>query len=302
MKLNRILGIIIIGVALGCSTVSSQEQDTTLSQEFKDYWYSGVAELTRYKLEQARYGEIHPGDAVLIFVTEDFHTDKQVKYESGARENVASVLKLNFTRNFLTGIYPYSVMSSVFTPVNYTEPTLKITTSSQEWCGHSFSQLNYRQHKYQFQLYSYFQDESDQSLSIDPVMTEDEIWTRIRIRPSSLPAGAIELVPGNQFLRFNHRELAAENAIASLDEITDPALSSNPLSRYRVEYQDFTRVLEITFETDFPHQIVAWEEQTQRGQGQVLTTKATRTHTINTPYWQQNARADSVLRPQLGLE
>lgn len=293
---------VVIAMLVGCSAVNSQGPDPNLSQEFKDYWYSGKAELTRYKLEQARYGEIHQGDAVLIFVTEDFRTDKQVKYESGNRENVASVLKLNFTRKFVTGIYPYSVMSSVFTPVNHTEPTLKITTSSQEWCGHSFSQLNYRRNQYQFQLYSYFQDESDQSISIDPVMTEDEIWTRIRIRPSSLPEGAVELVPGTQFLRFNHREFAAESAIASMEKVTDPALSTNSLSRYRVEYQDFTRILEITFETDFPHQIVSWEEQTQSGQGQVLTTKARKTHTINTPYWQQNARADSVLRPQLGLE
>ena len=28
-----------------------------LSGEFKDYWYSGEAEITSYKLEQGRYGE-----------------------------------------------------------------------------------------------------------------------------------------------------------------------------------------------------------------------------------------------------
>ena len=63
---------------LFCRSIANSRA-AALSQEFKDYWYSGEAELTRYELEQARYGEIHRGDAVLIFVTEDFRTDKQVK-------------------------------------------------------------------------------------------------------------------------------------------------------------------------------------------------------------------------------
>ena len=37
--------------------------------QFNDYWYAGDAELTRYALQQVRYGEVHEGDAVLIFVT-----------------------------------------------------------------------------------------------------------------------------------------------------------------------------------------------------------------------------------------
>ena len=139
-------------------------------------------------------------------------------------------------------------------------------------------------------------------LSIDKVMLEDEIWTRIRIRPSSLPVGSIRLVPGTQFLRFNHRNVAAEDAMATLDTINNPELSPYPLSRYRVEYLDFTRVIEITYQAEFPYTILAWEEQTQDGQGQVLTTRARKTHSINTPYWQQNSRADTVLRSELGLK
>jgi hypothetical protein len=293
---------IIITTAMGCSSVSSQEQSTALSQEFKDYWYSGEAELTRYELEQARYGEIHRGDAVLIFVTEDFRKDKQVKYESGNRDDITSVLKLNFTRKFITGIYPYSLMSSVFTPVNDTEPTLKITTSSQEWCGHSFSQLNFRQNKYHYKLYSYFQDEGDQSLSINKVMLEDEIWTKIRMQPSSLPLGSIRLAPGTQFLRFNHREFAAEEATATLEKVIDPELSADPLYQYQVEYLNFNRILKITFEVVFPHHIVVWEEQTQNSQGQILTTKAKKTHSISLPYWQKNSTMDTVLRQELGLD
>jgi len=75
-----------------------------LSQEFKDYWYAGEAEITSYELEQARYGEIRNGHAVLIYVTEDFLPVEQVKADTRNPENI-SVLKLNATKKFNTGIY-----------------------------------------------------------------------------------------------------------------------------------------------------------------------------------------------------
>ncbi|MEQ8572775.1 MAG: hypothetical protein RIB63_01840, partial [Fulvivirga sp.] len=47
--------------------------------EFADNWYAGKAELVSYNLKQSRYGEVHDGKAVLIFVTEPFSKKKQVK-------------------------------------------------------------------------------------------------------------------------------------------------------------------------------------------------------------------------------
>jgi hypothetical protein len=300
---SAILAVTVLSSVTGCS-IQSKESPKELSQEFKDYWYSGKAELTRYKLEQVRYGEIHEGDAVLIYVTEDFLTDKQVKYEnSEPNRNTTSVMKLNFTRKFITGIYPYSVMTSVFTPVDLSQPTLKTTTSAQEWCGHTYSQLNHRSGRYEGQLFSYFQDEGDRNFSVDHAMLDDEIWTKIRINPSSLQTGHVKLIPGSQFLRFRHQAFGAEDAITSLEVVTDTVLSSNQLIRYHVAYKDFTRVLEIICESEFPYAILAWEEQTQSGFGEsgILTTRASMTHRINSPYWEHNSVADTVLRKELGL-
>jgi hypothetical protein len=303
MDSSKILGKIILCLFMlsfmKCSEATSQKKSPPLSEAFKAYWYSGKAELTRYKLEQARYGEVHEGDAVLIFVTEDFSTGQQVKFEGRNRDkNVQSILKLNFTRKFFTGLYPYSMMSSVFTPVDYTRPTWKVTTSSQEWCGHSYSQLNLRKNQYEGRLHSYFQEEGDQAFSLDAVLLEDEIWTKIRLNPDELPTGKIALIPGTQFLRLKHRPFAVERASATLETVQDTTVSSASLYKYRVEYEAFNRVLEITFEAAFPHAIVAWEEQTAGG----LITRAVRTHSMNSPYWQQNNRADSVLRKELGLK
>ena len=90
---------------------NTKEKDVTyrnVSQEFKDYWYSGKAEITSYNLSQERYGEIRKGKAVNIFVSENFLPKEQVKADNVSKENI-SVLKLNQTKNFNTGIYPYSV-------------------------------------------------------------------------------------------------------------------------------------------------------------------------------------------------
>src|SRR5690606_23926934 len=94
----------------------STAKKKVLSQEFKDYWFGGKAEITSYELEQARYGEMRQGKSVLIFVTEPFLAKEQVKADEHHVDNV-TVLKLNSTKNFITGIYPYSIMSSCFYPI-----------------------------------------------------------------------------------------------------------------------------------------------------------------------------------------
>ncbi len=290
-----------------CTPANSQKdtRSSTETQEFRDYWYAGKAELTRYELKQARYGEVHEGDAVLIFVTEDFKTKEQVKYEYGDRDQVAPILKLNFTKKFNTGIYPYSMMSSIFTPVDFDEPTIKVTTSSQEWCGHTFSQLNLDKKKYNGRLFSYFQSEGDQEFSLDAAMLEDEIWTKIRLNPNLLPIGDIKIIPGSMFLRLKHIEYKVEKAKASMEAATNANLSKKKLITYNIVYKDIKRSLSITYESDFPHTIVAWEEKGLSGFGdgaKELITKAVRTHSLQSAYWSQHDLKDAHLRKQLGLE
>lgn len=60
----------------------------------------------------------------------------------------------------------------------------------------------------------------------------------------------------------------------------------------------------ITFEMDFLHAIVAWEEQTQSGFGtsEMLTTRAVRIHVMNSAYWEQHGVGDAILKKELGLD
>ena len=294
---RTLLVALLSGTFAACATGADDtaEPFPAHGEEFKDYWYRGTAEITRYELEQARYGETHRGDAVLIFVTEDFLPGEQVKYEGADRSTeVEKVLKLNATRKFATGIYPYSIMTSVFTPVEIrNRRTLKATASIQEWCGHTYTQLNYRKKRYEGVLHSYFQDEADERIDIGAAMLEDEVWTRIRLDPSSLPVGEIEIVPGLHHARMLHRKSKVEKARAERLVSPDDA----GVSVYRIEYRNLPRKLEIRFESKFPHGIVSWEE----ADGPGAITRAEKTHTLLLDYWNKNSVADSHLRRKLGL-
>lgn len=303
----RLTILIAVAMTLLCCTEANSQKAKFASpdsKEFKEYWYSGKAELSRYELEQARYGEIHKGDAVLIFVTEDFDTKDQVKYEQGDKRNVESVLKLNFTRKFFTGIYPYSIMTSIFSPINYKKSAIKLSFSSQEWCGHTYAQMNLKDKIYNGFYHSYFQSEGDKEFSLDAVLLEDEIWTKIRLNPSALPTGNIKVIPSTTFLRLKHIEYTIADAIAKIEPTVDASLSGKSLNKYSLEYPDLARSLVITFESTFPYAIVSWEETYKSGFGdeaKLLTTRAKRTHTINSAYWSQHNVADADLRKELGL-
>ena len=275
------------------------------SEQIKNYWYPKGAELSRFELAQSRYGEIHRGDAVLVFVTESLNPALQVKAERPQSVSVP-VLKLNATRKFFTGIYPYSVMTSVFAPIDtarYPLP-LKLSFSSQEWCGHVYAQLNLRQGIYEGAQHSYFEKEADRQFSLDGILSEDALWTLIRISPSRLPLGRTRLLPGLFYSRVSHQPVAPEKATTELEPADSLSSEGNPLVAYIVRFERSRRVLKILFERDFPHRIQSWEDSSPtpaRFGGQHLVTRAQRTHTLMIDYWNRHHNQDRRLLTKLGL-
>ncbi|MEC3964752.1 septum formation inhibitor Maf [Flagellimonas halotolerans] len=283
-------------------TVSNKKSKTLktepkqpLTDNFKNYWYAGDAEITSYQLNQARYGELREGNAVLIYVTEPFLPKKQVKADNSSPENI-SVLKLNATKNFLTGIYPYSIMSSTFYPVYDNQHAVKTSLSVQEWCGHVYAQINNRE-KFKFTSHSYFEGEADQEFSMEKSFLENEIWTKIRINPENLPQGEISMIPSLEFLRLRHKEMKAYTANATIS-------SKDGITTYTISYPKLERKLIIKFMADFPFSIESWTEEFKSGFGsdaKMLTTSASKIKTLKTAYWSQNENKNLILRDSLGL-
>lgn len=265
------------------------------SREFRNYWHAGKAEISSYILDQSRYGENREGKAVLIFVTEDLSKKLQVKLDDPSGTNKVNVLKLNFTKKFITGIYPYSLMLSVFTPTDRTKDpsTLKATMSSQEWCGHVYTQVNLRGTRYAIKSHSYFEKEADEQFSVRQALLEDELWNFIRLDHENLPVGELEVVPGLFFTRLNHSDLKIRSAIGKKEETDFEYV-------YHLNFPEEERMLSIRYEKVFPHKILGWNE-TWKEKGKMMKTTATLDQTLYTDYWTKNKNEFIFLRDSLNL-
>ncbi|MFY0650398.1 MAG: hypothetical protein JXQ96_00125 [Cyclobacteriaceae bacterium] len=300
--------ILLSVICLGLISCESQSQNTPnanvqLHPDFGSYWYQGKAELSSFKLTQARYGELREGEAVLIFVTEDFSKSKQVKLDDpkANKADAVKVLKLNHTRNFNTGLYPYSMMESVFTPVyrNDNDKTLKVTTSSQEWCGHTFSQLNLKNKKYKVSSKSYFESDGDENIEVNAVLLESELMNLIRLNPEYIPLGTVEIIPNGIYARLSHKGFKPQEATISSSRLDDQK------SQLIIEYKSIKRNVKLTFGSRFPCEILGWEEEYQSGFGskaKMMTTTAERKKKILLDYWTKNHLSDSTYRRELMLK
>lgn len=271
-------------------------------ESFKAYWYQGLAEITSFELRQQRYGAEHQGEAVLIFVTEDFSKQKQVKLdrpESATQEDILKVLKLNSSRSFITGIYPYQAMISTFTPVFEDSPSPKISGSVTEWCGISYTEFRHGPKGYQINLHSYFEQEADTEWQLD-ALPEDELWNLIRLKGSQVPVGTKTLIPGIWQQRISHNPFEAVEANLSLssDEAIPELELYGDYYTYSITYPSRQAELHIFFEKEFPFRILGWRERIERDKDYTL---AIRKADMMTDYWRQNRPEYEIRRRSLGL-
>ncbi|MFD2202459.1 hypothetical protein [Shivajiella indica] len=294
MKSNLIIISLVVFGITGCGRPERENIDFV---EWGKYWFQGKAEISSFDLIQYRYGEAREGEAVMIFVTEDFSRKNQVKLdepEKAGRDKI-SVLKLNQTRDFVTGIYPYHMMLSVFTPTKEEGLGIKFTASSQEWCGQTFTQMNRKgEETYTGKLFSYFEQEGDQSFSVEGIM-EDDLWNLIRINPSEIPTGNVKMLPSLLYQRLSHREFKTEPAFIKLEKMSESR------SQLELTYSSGIRTLKILYENAFPYQILEWEEIQNRPNGEKEITHAKRKAIKIIDYWKRNKLEDEFLRRELKL-
>lgn len=259
------------------------------------YWHQGKAEISVFEVEQRRYGQVRRAQQVNVFVTEDFSAQKQVKLDhpESAGADRTPVLKLNAVRRFNTGIYDYSLMMSVFSPMNTPDSRiLKATWSLQDWCGQVFAQANRQSDgAYRFRQFSYFESEGDTDQTLRSELFEDELWTTLRLRPERLEEqGNLELLPSWLFFRFQHAPLQTYKAAVRIEKGEKESVA-------HVRYADLPRQLSIRFETAWPHRILGWEE----ADGGQTTTRARLRRILMSDYWNHNDNASAPLRDSLGL-
>jgi hypothetical protein len=109
--------------------------------------------------------------------------------------------------------------------------------------------------------------------------------------------GNIQVIPALQYVRLGHIDLKVEPATASRK-------TEGKTEIYNLQYKNLKRALTIRFDAAFPHMIQSWEEKSPGGFGPdapMLTTRATKTHSMLVDYWNKNNVTDAPLRNQLGL-
>jgi len=260
---------------------------------FQDYWYQGKAEISTYDVVQERYGETRSAEQVSVYVTEDFSKKKQVKLDdaTSAGDDRVPVLKLNTLRRFRTGIYDYSIMSSAFSPVDGS-PALKTTCSVQDWCGQVFFQTNLGKSGIRARSFSYFEAEGDEDVWLPLALLEDELWTKIRLGPSKIPTGKVDLLPAATYVRLRHKSFEPAPAFISIEQ-------SGAESTLKITYVGGSRSLFIRFETASPYRILGWEEYRDKD---ILSSKGTLKASRMSAYWAEHNNSHLPLRDSLRLK
>lgn len=286
-----------------CEQASSQKSKINYDY-LQDNWSDGLAEITKYDLSQNRYNNIHSGHIIQVLVSEDFLTDKQVKNESYTSSNSTKVLKRIETRHFNTGIYDYNMLSSSFTPfdVNKYPNTLKVSSSSQEWCGTTFSQLNKTNKGYKHTLFSYFEKEGETVEHIKDGISEEEIFTKIRMDPNLLPEGNFNFIPSNMVSRLLHLDQMVYTSEGAFSDYIGKEFSGKNLKSYTIKTPGLQRTIHIIFESQSPYNILGWiDTYPSLFDKKPRQTIAKQTHQIREAYWKLNNLGDAEMREKLGL-
>jgi hypothetical protein len=224
--------------------------------------------------------------------------------ESGKADgrNRIEVLKLNLNAFFLTGTYPYSVMTSVFSPVDrYREERfqpVRIVHSVQEWCGAYSHRLWPGSDRFRSLRLSYFASEDERVADVEVApgaLYEDALLIQLRELDGPFADGEDWegwLVPALWRFRTEHREPAAVRARISREEAErETQGGAVPVSRFTLEADGYRRVVDV--ERDVPRRVLGWSTSTGE-EAELLATE-------RLPYWRLNRLGDESHREALGL-
>jgi hypothetical protein len=276
------------------------------AEDFWQTWGDGRAELNGYELVQPRYGHLRKGYAVLIYVTEEHSEAEKVKIEGDPSRVPASerfgVLKLNAVRHFATGIYDYNVLTSVFVRLDDRLSLSKVSTSVQEWCGHTYQQIVVSGGKAVETLHSYFGGEGDQThvrRAPNGIVYEDQIPLLVReLRGPWLAPGesrSFPSAPALLTLRLAHKLFEWKTITvtkAPATEFAHSVLGDLPSWRWTVQTPLGGTLIYWT-EAAWPHRLLKWSSASGES--------ATLTGTKRLPYWKLHDPGDEKYLKDLGI-
>jgi len=275
--------------------------------QFKSLWYDGKSEISSYRLIEKRYGEFREGMRVMVVVTEPMDLRTHIKPDNKIPEkNKIRVIKLNDIRNFTTGIYDYSVMTSVFAAVeNKNEipqtATMKVSFSAQEWCGMVFERLVRNDSTYNGNLYSYFESDGEKTYSYPhrngSVETEDNLWLIIReLHGPILKPGesmTVKVIPSMWSRRKKHTAIQITDATIMKGRKQTKVTNIGKLDAIPFTWEIEGAKTEVWVEHAYPHRILSWTEPDGTN-GTIIASQ-------REPYWKQHSNGHLTIRKKFEL-
>lgn len=273
-------------------------------------WGDGKAEVDTYRLKQDRYGEARDGVVVAIFVTEPWSARSLVKDDAALGRDRLPVLKVHTLSTFQTGIYDYHMTTSAFVnlqPLNALAAggTIKVSFSSQEWCGQVFHEITDDGRSASEVVRSYFAGESATRALLrepGPVLVEDAIllWARgLAGPPLPMTTSTVRFQSSLQRARLLHKPVVHEDVkvsrMASGAEVV-VAAGTFTAERYRVVTSD--RTIDVVVERGGAGRVLKLETRSSGGSPEVALELV---KSDRLPYWQLHSKADDTARAQLGL-
>ncbi len=308
------VGIVAGLLSLAPSPVCALEKNVKMiepSPEFLAYWKSGLAEIASYEIREERYGEMRNAQGILVFVYEETNADTRIKVESEKTlpAKRIPVLKLNNVLKFNTGIYDYSIMTSVFAGlsgegVKRPFQPQKIAFSSQEWCGNVYHQLIPKDKGLVSEIHSYFESEGDAIVTLPyptgAIYYEDELPLLLReLDGEFLPPGEplnIQLVPSLWERRKRHDPLGFKQAI--ITKIGEESFLLHGIPLKTVNALKWTldiggAITTYHVENTAPRKLLGWENS--KGEKGILL------KSVRKSYWNHHENKDQVMRKELQL-
>ena len=272
------------------------------SSEFWEWWGDGRGELSGYRMTLERYGEPREAELALIYVTEPHDRRTWIKDDNVTAPDRIEVLKLNRNAAFLTGSYPYAVMTSVFAPVDRYRAEafspVRIVHQAQEWCG-AYSHLMWPgRDRFRSLRLSYFAQHGERVREVGvPAGTlyEDALLVQLRELDGPFADGGDwegMLVPELWRVRSGHGSADPAPATITREEgVREMSGGEVPVTRFTLESEGYLRVYEV--ERAAPRRILGWTTSTGE-EAEILATE-------RLAYWELNALGDETVREALGL-
>ena len=268
--------------------VHAQPQGNDFWQE----WGDGKAEVSSFILKYHRYEEQREGEAIVIFVNEEFLLDPPVKNEgkSGGIARTIPVMKTQVMKSFQTGVYEYHLGSTNISGITsgageWSWSPFVSRFSSQEWCGLNFASYLFGNDGISLELDSYFENRSrDKEITFDrsKLLAEDFLltWARGLSQPF-LEIGQrqkkVHYLSSLEDVTLRHQESKLKPAVVSRIQLADSGQE-----RYSVEIagNEYAHV-----QVDTEGRILSWNIEGVES--------AERVKIKRIPYWQLKRNSDA---------